>query len=96
VVAADEARFDGLVGELGLAAPGAPERLRSLVVVDVERIADSCGFGVPLMRYEGERPQGAAWAEVKLRKGGPGALREYVAQRNATSIDGLPAFDAAS
>jgi hypothetical protein len=48
------------------------------------------------MRYEGERPQGAAWAEVKLRKGGPGALREYVAQRNATSIDGLPAFDAAS
>jgi Pyridoxamine 5'-phosphate oxidase len=96
VVAAGDARFDGLVGELGLAAPGAAERLRSLVVVDVERISDSCGFGVPLMRYEGERPQGVAWAETKLRKEGPGALREYVAQRNATSIDGLPALDAAS
>jgi Pyridoxamine 5'-phosphate oxidase len=96
VVLADDARFDELVSGLDLAAPGAAERLRSLVVVDVERIADSCGFGVPLMHYEGERPQGVAWAEVKLRKGGPGALREYVAERNATSIDGLPAVDAAS
>jgi hypothetical protein len=48
------------------------------------------------MRYEGERPQGVAWAEAKLRKGGPDALRDYVAQRNAASIDGLPAVDAAS
>jgi hypothetical protein len=95
-VAAGDPRFDQLVGELGLAVDGPPERLRSLVVVDVERIADSCGFGVPLMQYEGERPQGVAWAETKLRKGGPDALSEYVAQKNETSIDGLPAFDAAS
>jgi hypothetical protein len=95
-IAAGDARFEEQVGALGLAAPGPPERLRSLVVVDVERISDSCGFGVPLMRYEGERPQGVAWADTKLRKGGPDALREYVAQRNATSIDGLPAVDAAS
>jgi hypothetical protein len=95
-VAAGDPRFDQLVGELRLAVDGPPERLRSLVVVDVERIADSCGFGVPLMQYEGERPQGVAWAETKLRKGGPDALREYVAQKNETSIDGLPALDVAS
>jgi Pyridoxamine 5'-phosphate oxidase len=95
-VAAGDPRFDQLVGELGLAVDGPPERLRSLVVVDVERIADSCGFGVPLMQYEGERPQGVAWAETKLRKGGRDALREYVAQKNETSIDGLPALDVAS
>src|SRR3954465_6510225 len=34
-----------------------PEQRRSVVRVDVERIADSCGYGVPLMSYEGERPQ---------------------------------------
>ena len=63
-----------------------------MIRVDVERIADSCGFGVPLMAYEGERPQSQAWAETKLAKGGPRALDDYVAEKNAVSIDGLPAL----
>ena len=65
---------------------------RAVIRVDVERIADSCGFGVPLMTYEGERPQSQAWAETKLAKGGPRALEDYVAEKNAVSIDGLPAL----
>ena len=69
-----------------------PEQHRTVIRVDVERIADSCGYGVPLMSYEGERPQSRAWAESKLAKGGPGALDEYVAEKNAVSIDGLPAL----
>jgi hypothetical protein len=69
-----------------------PEQHRTVIRVDVERIADSCGFGVPLMTYEGERPQSLAWAQSKLAKGGPGALDEYVAEKNAVSIDGLPAL----
>jgi Pyridoxamine 5'-phosphate oxidase len=69
-----------------------PEQHRTVIRVDVERIADSCGFGVPLMAYEGERPQARAWAETKLKKGGPGALDDYVAEKNAVSIDGLPAL----
>jgi hypothetical protein len=48
---------------------------------------------VPVMRYEGNRPQYEAWAEAKRRKGGDGALDEYVARHNARSIDGLPAVD---
>ena len=68
------------------------EQHRTVIRVDVERIADSCGFGVPLMTYEGERPQSLAWAQRKLAKGGPGALDEYVAEKNAVSIDGLPAL----
>jgi hypothetical protein len=63
-----------------------------VVRVDVQRIADSCGFGVPLMSYEGTRPQLRAWAETKLAKGGPGALDDYVAEKNAVSIDGLPSL----
>jgi len=73
-------------------ATALPEQHRTVIRVDVQRIADSCGFGVPLMAYEGERPQAQAWAETKLAKGGPHALEEYVAEKNAVSIDGLPAL----
>jgi hypothetical protein len=75
--------------------PGAtamPEQQRTVIRVAVERIADSCGFGVPLMSYEGERSQSRAWAERKLAQGGPTALDDYVADKNAVSIDGLPAL----
>ena len=67
-----------------------PGTERAVIRVAVERIADSCGYGVPVMRYEGTRPQYEAWAESKQRKGG---LEEYVARHNARSIDGLPAVD---
>ena len=30
---------------------------RSIIRVDLDRISDSCGYGVPLYKYEGERPQ---------------------------------------
>ena len=63
--------------------------LRSLVRIDVERIADSCGYGVPLMRFDGKRTQYDRWVEKKVRDGG---LDAYVADKNATSIDGLPAI----
>jgi hypothetical protein len=44
------------------------------------------------MDYVAERPNLHAWAEGKLHKQGPDALRDYVAERNAESIDGLPAL----
>ena len=71
--------------------PGA----RSVIAVEVDRVADSCGYGVPLMTYQGERPQQAAWVERKLRQDGTAALDRYVAEKNARSIDGLPAIDQA-
>ena len=68
------------------------EQHRTIIRVKVERIADSCGYGVPLMSYVGERPQSRAWAESKLAKQGPAALEDYKAEKNALSIDGLPAL----
>ena len=32
------------------------------------------------------------WTERKLAKGGPAAIDDYVAAKNAVSIDGLPAL----
>jgi hypothetical protein len=68
------------------------EQHRTVIRVAVERIADSCGYGVPLMAYESERPQSRLWAERKLAKEGADALEEYKARKNAESIDGLPAL----
>jgi hypothetical protein len=64
--------------------------LRSVIRVDVERIADSCGYGVPLMQFEARRTQYDRWVEKKVREDG---LAAYVADNNALSIDGLPAVD---
>jgi Pyridoxamine 5'-phosphate oxidase len=63
--------------------------VRGVVRVHVDRISDSCGYGVPLMEYVGERPQREAWLD---RKGADG-VRAYVVEKNSVSIDGLPAFD---
>jgi Pyridoxamine 5'-phosphate oxidase len=90
VVYPSDARFGALLD--GFARPQHPEAERAIVVVEVTRVADSCGYGVPLMSYEGERPQSRLWAERKLAKNGPGALDDYVAEKNAVSIDGLPAL----
>jgi hypothetical protein len=92
VVTPDDPRFDDLLERCAFDDPAVPESRRSIVVVDVTRIADSCGYGVPLMSYEGERPHAPAWAEKKLRTGGIEALADYQRTKNAESIDGLPAL----
>jgi Pyridoxamine 5'-phosphate oxidase len=67
---------------------------RAVIRVDVERVADSCGYGVPLMDVRGVRPQYPAWVDRTLRRGA-GALDAYMAENNARSLDGLPAVDPA-
>ncbi len=64
--------------------------VRSVIEVDVERVSDSCGFVVPRMDYVGERDQLYRYADNRIRKQGPDAMRDYVAEKNAESLDGLP------
>jgi len=59
---------------------------RAIIVVELTRISHSCGFGVPRMKYEGDREQHFAWA----RKKGPDGLKAYKQEKNRSSIDGLP------
>ncbi len=58
---------------------------RSVVVLDLDRIADSCGFAVPVYEYRRERTQLADWSRHK----GPAGLEQYKAAKNRNSIDGL-------
>ena len=67
--------------------PGA----RSVIRVEVDRVSTSCGYGVPLLSYEGERDQLLQFAERR----GPDGLVEYREEKNAVSIDGLPGLGAA-
>ena len=69
----------------------APEVRRALVVVDVERISLSCGYGVPLMDHVGERDHYERSTQKKLRTMDAEAVRARASARNATSLDGLPA-----
>ena len=64
--------------------------VRSIIEIEVERIADSCGFGVPEMRYVGDRNQLSKWAEAKEQDD---ALEAYHAAHDV-SIDGLPGLQA--
>jgi predicted pyridoxine 5'-phosphate oxidase superfamily flavin-nucleotide-binding protein len=64
--------------------------VRSVIEVDVQRVSDSCGFVVPRMDYVGERDQLYRFADNRIRKQGPHAIREYVAAENGHSLDGLP------
>ncbi|MFM7737671.1 MAG: pyridoxamine 5'-phosphate oxidase family protein [Alphaproteobacteria bacterium] len=79
-----DAGFDELVGRF----PPTPGT-RSVVRIELDRIADSCGYGVPRYEFVGPRSQMIDWAERK----GPDGLREYREKNNARSIDGLPGLD---
>jgi pyridoxamine 5'-phosphate oxidase-like protein len=65
---------------------------RSIVRLSVRRIADSCGWAVPLYDFVGVRDYYDNYAE----KLGPAGLREGQLQANMRSIDGLPGLDAPS
>ncbi len=73
--------FDGLVSRF-------PEHpgIRSVIVVDVTRIADSCGYAVPRLDYVEDRDV----LDLHNAKKGPEALATYRETRNAESLDGLP------
>ncbi|APW59497.1 pyridoxamine 5'-phosphate oxidase family protein [Paludisphaera borealis] len=80
VVEPGDADWPGLIAEFP-DYPGA----RTVVVMAVERIADSCGFAVPLYEFKGDRSQLVDYANSK----GPDGLEQYKAQKNRVSIDGL-------
>ena len=80
VVEPQDPQFGPLVARFEPAAS-----VRGLIVVEVTRIGDSCGYGVPLYQFAGNRPQLPRWAEKKSES----ELRSYQRDKNARSIDGL-------
>ncbi|HWJ55221.1 MAG TPA: hypothetical protein VNR90_03370, partial [Vicinamibacterales bacterium] len=57
-----------------------------IIVAELTRVQSSCGHGVPLYTYTGERQQLVEWAATE----GPDKLAAYQREKNVRSIDGLP------
>lgn len=59
---------------------------RAIIVIDDLRVSESCGFGVPVLEYLEDRAQLRAWTQKK----GPEGMKQYRAEKNRISLDGLP------
>ncbi len=63
---------------------------RSVIVIEVERVADSCGYSVPLMDYVADRDV----LDRSQERHDDAYYAAYWREKNAASIDGLPAMPA--
>lgn len=79
-----DAEFD----ELASSFPDLPA-IRNFVVVDIDCIRDSCGYGVPQYEFLRERDSLANWCEKKTED----ELLQYRIDNNARSLDGLPGLE---
>jgi hypothetical protein len=83
VVLPGDDTFDSLISRFPY-NPGT----RAIIHVSLDRVSTSCGFSVPLMEYVEDREVLHKWAAAK----GPEGLEQYRTEKNAVSIDGLPAL----
>lgn len=84
VVEPHDPDFDALAADFD-ALPA----VRNVVVVDIDCIRDSCGYGVPLYEFRGDRESLKNWVGNKSEQ----ELLDYRIERNAHSLDGLPGLD---
>lgn len=78
--------FDAL-----LAAFSPVPYVRAIIRVDVQRISDSCGFGVPLYEFTKHRDASEKYLADKTTE----EIETSIAQANRQSLDGLPGIDPA-
>jgi Pyridoxamine 5'-phosphate oxidase len=83
VVVPADAEWAGLLARFG-SHPGS----RAVIVVDLDRIASSCGFAVPLYSYLGDR----TLLDDNFGRRSSENIEEYHRVKNSVSIDGLPAL----
>lgn len=80
VIQRDSADWEAAVAPF----PGTPGA-RQVIVVEIELVQTSCGFGVPLMQYEQDRDTLLNWAAKKGDEG----IKAYWQEKNRVSLDGI-------
>jgi hypothetical protein len=85
VLRPDHEQFAGLLQRFQQRALG----VRAILRIEVTRISDSCGYGVPIYNFERERDTLVNWAD---KKGSDGVAR-YIREKNSKSLDDLPGID---
>ncbi len=81
VVEPQDDGFDRLLSQF----PAQPT-VRNIILVDVERIMDSCGYGVPEYDFRKNRDSMRNWVESKTEQ----EILDYRKKNNRRSLDGLP------
>ncbi|PHS27785.1 MAG: pyridoxamine 5'-phosphate oxidase [Robiginitomaculum sp.] len=61
-------------------------RARAIIIIDIDHVMDSCGWGVPFFEFKGEREQLQRWTEKMPYDD----WTEHRFNTNTTSLDGLP------
>ena len=84
IVWPDDAEFATLRTRFG---KGRDLGLRSIVVADLDRIADSCGYAVPVMDFVADRDL----LDRSHERRDQDYFDDYWRARNGESVDGLPA-----
>lgn len=59
---------------------------RQIYDLDIDLVQTSCGYAVPYLTFERDRPMLDDWAAKK----GPEGILDYWQEKNAVSIDGMP------
>jgi hypothetical protein len=85
-VTPDDPGFEEALAGFGEAGEQRRRYLRAVIVVDVARVADSCGYTVPRMDLVEERETlDAVWRSRDDER-----IARYHTEKNARSLDGLP------
>lgn len=59
---------------------------RQIITIAIEAVQTSCGYGVPMYAYVGDRDTMYAWGNKKGKEG----ILQYQNENNQFSLDGLP------
>jgi len=89
-VQAGEPGFDAALMAFGAAGQERRVYTRAVIVVDVARVSDSCGYAVPRMDLVEERET----LDVVWRSRDAQRVARHAAKKNAVSLDGLPGHTA--
>jgi len=77
----DQPRFEALRPLFSMTQPA-----RGIIVCQIQRVTDSCGWGVPFYEFKGERDQLTRYIDNKTAD----EWRESRYERNALTVDGAP------
>jgi len=70
---------------------------RAVIVIEITKVGASCGFGIPLYQYVGNRPTLQNWSSVLEKSDArPGkTMHDWWEDKCAYSLDGLPGLSSA-
>ena len=80
----ENAEFEDLISQYY--GGSKPLGTRQIMRLKFDLVQTSCGYGVPLFEYKGDRNAIENWHENT----GPDGIQSYWEQKNLSSIDGLP------